>query len=83
MASKLRSQRGKQAGYLAGYFVLLLFSLSGLMLQGGMWLLVGALCWFGIVSCLSVSYIYRYQTKCLRELSPQNSVILGERETGD
>jgi hypothetical protein len=83
MASILYSLRGKQAGYLGAYFVLLLFSLSGLMLQGGMLLFVGALCWFGIVSCLSVSYIYRYHRKCLREVSPNKGAILGERATGD
>jgi hypothetical protein len=53
MASKLRIQKGKQAGYLAAYFGLVLFSVSGLVLQGGISLFVGAVCWFGVViACL-------------------------------
>jgi hypothetical protein len=60
MASKLISFRVKHTGYLVGYFVLLLYTMSGLMFQGSIWLLAGALCWFGIVSRFSVSYFYRY-----------------------
>ena len=53
MTAKLLIERGKQAGYLTAYFGLLLFSVSGLVLQGGLWLLVGIVCWFGVViACL-------------------------------
>ena len=69
MTLKLSLMRGKQAGYLAGYFGLLLYTVSGLMFQGGMWLFMGALCWFGIVSSFLVSKIHRYYTKHLKEIS--------------
>ena len=69
MVYKLISERAKQTGYLKGYFVLLLYTLSGLMFQGGSWLLAGAFCWFGIISCFSVSYIYRYNKKRSLEIS--------------
>jgi hypothetical protein len=69
VASKIISLRVKQTSYLAGYFVLMLYTLSGLMFQGGMWLLAGALCWFGIVSRFSFSHFYRYYKKRLKETS--------------
>ena len=53
MASKLGFQKGKQTGYLAAYFGLLLFSVSGLVLQGGIYVVVGVVGWFGVViACL-------------------------------
>ncbi len=69
MALKLISERAKKAGYLAGYFALLLYTLSGLMFKDGIWLLVGAFCWLGIVSRFFVSYIYRYNKRRLLEIS--------------
>ena len=69
MALKLISERAKQTGYLAGYCALLLYTLSGLMFQGSMWLLAGAFCWFGIVSSFFVSNIYRYNKRRLFEVS--------------
>jgi hypothetical protein len=69
MASKIVSARVKQTGYLAGYFALLLYTISGLMFQGSMWLLVGALCWFAIVSRFFGNYIYNYNKKRLQEIS--------------
>ena len=69
MASKIVSARLKQTGYLAGYFALLLYTMSGLMFQGNMWLLAGALCWFGIVSRFFGNYIYNYNKKRLQEIS--------------
>ena len=62
MTSKL-SGRGKEAGYLLGYLVLLLFSVSGLIVQGGMWLLVGFVCWFGVVFSVFGVYYYRHHSK--------------------
>ena len=69
MASKIVSARVKQTGYLAGYFALLLYTISGLMFQGSMWLLAGAFCWLGIVSRFFVGYIYRYNKRRLLEIS--------------
>lgn len=82
MASKLISHRVKQTGYLAGYFVLMLYTLSGLMFQGSMWLLAGAICWFGIVSRFTiVSYINRCYTKRLEEISLKTE--RSKREEGE
>jgi hypothetical protein len=69
MASKFVSSRVKQTGYLAGCFGLLLYTMSGLMFQGSMWLVAGALCWFAIVSRFFGTYIYNYNKKRLQELS--------------
>jgi len=69
MALKLISERVRQTGYLAVCFFLLLYTLSGLMFQGGMWLLAGIFCWFGIVSSFFVSNIYRYNKRRLFEVS--------------
>jgi len=80
MASKLISLRVKQTSYLAGYFVLMLYTVSGLMFQGIMWLFVGALCWFGIVSCFLFSYIYRYYKKCLKETAYKNEASKWEEK---
>jgi hypothetical protein len=69
MASKIILLRAKQTVNLAGCFVLLLYTLSGLMFQGGMWLLSGAFCWFVIVGGFLVSHIYCYHKKRLQEIS--------------
>ena len=69
MAFKFRLFRVKQTGLLAAYFSLLLYTLSGLMFQVSVWLLVGALSWFGILSTFLSSKIYRYYTKRLKEIS--------------
>ena len=61
MTSKLSSKKGKQATYLAGYFALLAFSISGLVLQGGIWVLAGAVCFFGVVAaCFLLRSIDRH-----------------------
>jgi hypothetical protein len=60
MALKLLSQRAKQTGYLAVCIILFLYTLSGLMFQGGIWLLTGAFCWIGIVSSFLISNINHY-----------------------
>ena len=53
MASKLRFLKGKQSAYLAGYFGLLFFGVSGLILQGGIWMIAGIVSWFSVVAaCL-------------------------------
>ncbi len=61
MTSKLSSKKGKRATYLAGYFALLAFSISGLVLQGGIWVLAGAVCFFGVVAaCFLLRSIDRH-----------------------
>jgi hypothetical protein len=80
MASKLVSLRVKQTGYLVGYFVLLLYTVSGLMFQGIMWLIVGAFCWFGIISLFFASYFYRYYKKRLKEASIKTEYFKKEEE---
>jgi len=69
MTLKLISERTKQKGFLVGYFVLLLYTLSGLMFHDSSWLLIGAFCWFGIVGRFVISYIYRYDKKRLIDIS--------------
>jgi hypothetical protein len=66
MASKPETCRRKQSGYLATYFVLLLFSIIALAFQGGVWVLAGLACW----SCAIFGWFYYYNkninAKCLR-----------------
>jgi len=58
-----------QKGNLVAFSILLIFSLSGLFLQGGIWLLVVVLCCFGLASVVSVGYVYHYYRKCLKAIS--------------
>ena len=73
MTLKLISKRTKQTGYLAVCLVLFLYTLSGLMFQGGIWLLAGAFCWIGIISSFLISNINHYnKTRSLEiSLNPQ------------
>jgi hypothetical protein len=68
MASKIILLRAKQTVNFAGCCILLLYTLSGLMFQGGIWLISGAFCWFVIVSGFLVSHIYCYYKKRLQEI---------------
>ena len=82
MASKLRIQKGKQASYLVAYFGLVFFSLSGLVLQGGVMLLVGVVCWFGVViACLLLRSIGG-GAKYLRDGVLKSDVYLGREREG-
>jgi hypothetical protein len=83
MATKLISKRVKQTSYLSGYFVLFLYTLSGLMFQGDLWLLVGAFCWIGIVSRHLVSYIYRYNKKRSLETLLKTKQLKNEKGRSD
>jgi hypothetical protein len=83
MALKLISERTKQTGYLAGYCVLLFYTLSGLMFQGASWLFAGAFCWFGIVSRFFFSYIYRYNKKRLLEISLETERLKNEKDESE
>ena len=64
MTTKSRLNLGVKGGYLAAYFVLLLFSVFGLMLQGGSWVLVGIASWFSVVFGWFVCYNYLRHWKC-------------------
>ena len=75
MALKFHFLRVKQTAYLAGYFGLLLYTLSGLMFQSSIWLFVGALSWFIIVSSYIVSYITHYRSNRLRAVPKEWGVI--------
>jgi hypothetical protein len=83
MALKLISERVRQTGYLAVCFFLLLYTLSGLMFQGGMWLLAGVFCWFGIVSSFFVSNIYRYNKRRLLEISLKTEKPNSKKDESD
>jgi hypothetical protein len=56
MASKLGNLKRKQTEYLAAYFGLLFFSLSGFMLRGGVLMFIGVGCWLSVVACLFLFY---------------------------
>ena len=83
MALKLISERVRQTGYLTFCFVLLLYTLSGLMFQGSMWLLAGVFCWFGIVSSFFVSNIYRYNKRRLLEISLKTEKPNSKKDESD
>jgi hypothetical protein len=82
MAFKIHFLRVKKTAYLAGYFGLMLYTLSGLMFQSSMLLFVGALSWFVIVSSYLASYITRYRSNRLRAVPKEwdgfNSAADGE-----
>lgn len=82
MASKLSAGRGKQAGYLAAYFGLLLFSVSGLILQGGIWLFVGIVCWFGVVIACLLLRLIEGNTKNLKDGKLKSDGYLGKEREG-
>jgi hypothetical protein len=77
MALRFGGRLGKEAFYLCGYFALLLFSLSGLMLQGNVWFLVAAVCWVGVVAIFFVGVQYSYRRKCLRAESLEKAKSVG------
>jgi hypothetical protein len=81
MTSKLHIEPGKQVGYIAAYFGLLLFSVSGLVLQGGPWFFVGIVCWFGVViACLLLRSI-GYSAKNLKDgASKSDGYLRGEKK---
>ena len=47
-----------KGGYLAVYFGLLLFSLGGVMLQGGIYMLIGVAAWISVVFGWFICYHY-------------------------
>jgi hypothetical protein len=81
MTSKLHIGRGKQGGYLATYFGVLLFSVCGLVLQGGLWLFVGIVCWFGVViACLLLRSIGDGAKNLKDGVSKSDGCLDGEKE---
>jgi hypothetical protein len=72
MVAKLGSPQGWFGGFLAAYFVLLLFCFSVSMFQSEIWLFIGLI---SLVCCcvvffgLFTRYNYRYHRKCLRDES--------------
>jgi len=73
----------KQLAYVAGYCGLLLISVSGLILQGGLWMLTGLAAWTAIVVVLVwciIHYNYPYHAKDLKQNSTRRKGYLGEKE---
>ena len=66
-----------KGGYIGAYFVLLLFSLGGLMLQGGVYLLIGAAAWFSVVLGWSICYHYRNNSASLKADALNDKSSLG------
>jgi hypothetical protein len=81
MASKLSSGPEKHTGYLAAYFGLLLFSVSGLILQGGIWLFVGIFCWSVVVITCVLLRSMTGSAKNLKDCTSKSDACLG-REQG-
>jgi hypothetical protein len=77
MLAKSRLWWGADEG-LAAYLVLLLCNFGGAMLQFSVLLLTGIMGMFCIVFSWFYSYSFGYLTKCLKDVSPKNGVILGE-----
>jgi K+ transporter len=82
MASILRTLKGKHSAYLAAYFGLLLFGVSGLVLQGGIWMVAGVVGWFSVVvACL----LLRYRgngAKNLKDAASRSEGYLGSEREG-
>ena len=66
-----------KGGYLAVYFGLLFFSLGGLMLQGGVYLIIGATTWFSVVLGWSICYHYRNNSASLKADTLNDKSSLG------
>jgi uncharacterized SAM-binding protein YcdF (DUF218 family) len=85
MDAKLGGPHGWLSSFLAVYFVLLLFCFSLSIIQSGVWLFVGLTCLF----CCCVAffggftrYNYRYQRKCLKDVSIDKVVLSRRRSQG-
>ena len=71
-----------KGGYLAVYFGLLLFSLGGLMLQGGIYLLIGVTAWFSVVFGWFICYHYRNNLINLKANALRNKGKFGSEAQG-
>jgi CDP-diglyceride synthetase len=82
MVAKLSSPQGWLGGFLATYFILLLFCFNISIIQSGVWLYVGLT---SLVCCCVaffgwfVNFNYRYQRKSLRDVSLDKVVVSGRR----
>ena len=85
MDANLSSPQRVLGGFLAAYFVLLLFCFSTSMSQSGIWLFIGLI---SLVCCcvaffgLFTRYNYRYHRKCLKDESLDNGALSGRRSQG-
>ena len=59
------------------YFGLLFFSLGGLMLQGGVYLIIGATAWFSVVFGWFICYYYRNNSASLKADALNGKCALG------
>jgi hypothetical protein len=86
MVMKLGSPQVWLGGFLAAYFVLLLFCFSVSISQSEIWLFVGLL---SLVCCCVaffgwfVRYNYRYNRRSSRDVSRAKWLYLGEEAKGD
>ena len=69
-----------KGGYLVAYFVLLLFSLGGLILQGGVYLVIGVAAWFSVVFGWFICYHYRNNAISLKATAPSSEGPFGSEE---
>jgi hypothetical protein len=86
MNAKLGSPQKMLGGFLAAYFILLLFCLSVSMSQSGIWLFVGLtslVCCCAVFFSLFLPYNYRYNRKCLKDLSIDKGLHKGGEAKGD
>jgi hypothetical protein len=66
MANNLNRNEAKQKTYLSGYFALLLIAISGLVLQGGGFALVGLSCWGFTLLGFLYCFFRRSNASCIR-----------------
>jgi len=71
-------QRGD--AFFACFFVLIFFGLGALMLQGGIWLLVSALSWCGVIFCCFTHYNCLYNRKYLKVATLKHDCCISEEE---
>ena len=82
MVTKFGESQGWLGGFLAAYFVLLLFCFSASIIQGLVWLYAGLTSLFG---CCVVffgwftRYNYRYHRKCLKDVIFDRGASSGRR----
>jgi hypothetical protein len=72
MVSRLSSKQVKQAFYLAGYFGLLFLSVNGLLLQRGLWMFAGMVCWSAVFATCFLVWFVNGLAKNLRDGTWQN-----------
>jgi hypothetical protein len=76
MTLRLYWKRVKHTIRIAGYFGLLVITLSGLMFQGGIWQLAGTLCWVVIVGSFIAQHIYNNYEQLSKRVSKNLEPLL-------